>query len=392
MGFFSGRVTFSRFRVTGPAPGTFGPEHLERLEAHAVGRDRVTSSDGVEAGWSAGDHILDVRFDLAKNVVNDALHCCLRVDTMKIPSDLLRAYTQIELQGLAAGNPTGRPSARQKREARENAREKLEEEARDGRFVRRKAYPILWDAPSNELLVGTTAVTVIDRLHTLFQQTFGQGFERLGAGVLAFRLAETRQQARGVEDASPSPFVPGTSPEEIAWLPDETNRDFLGNEFFLWLWFQLDGESDTIKLQDGSEAAVMLTRTLVLECPRGQTGRESITSDGPTHLPEARRALQSGKLPRKVGLTVVRHDCPYKLTWQAESLAVTGAKLPAPEAADERGRLEERVTQLRHLLETLDLLYEAFAARRTSDDWSKELGRMQRWLQREERGRLSAIG
>jgi hypothetical protein len=130
----------------------------------------------------------------------------------------------------------------------------------------------------------------------------------------------------------------------------------------------------------------------VLECPRGQTGRESITSDGPTRLPEARRAVQSGKLPRKVGLTVVRHDHQYELTLQAESLAVSGARLPAPEASDERGRLEERVTQLRHLLETLDLLYDAFGKHRASDAWPKELAKMQKWLQREDRSRLSAIG
>ena len=79
-----------------------------------------------------------------------------------------------------------------------------------------------------------------------------------------------------------------------------------------------------------------------LECPRGQTGRESITSDGPTRLPEAPRAIQSGKLPRKVGLIVVRHDQQYEMTLQAETLAVSGCRLPAPEAADERARLEER--------------------------------------------------
>ena len=205
------------------------------------------------------------------------------------------------------------------------AREKLEEEADDGRFLRRKAYPLLWDAPSNELLVGTTSVTAMDRLHTLFEQTFGYGFEPLGAGRQMFRLAEPRQQTRGVDDATPAPFVPGASPSEVAWMPDEASRDFLGNEYLLWLWYMLDSESDTIALGDGSEAAVMLARTLVLECPRGQTGRESITSDGPTRLPEARRAIQSGKLPRKVGLIVVRHDQQYELTLQAETLAVSGA-------------------------------------------------------------------
>jgi hypothetical protein len=392
MGFFSGRVTFVRFRVKGKSPGMFGPEHLERLAAHAIGKQRTAASDGVEAGWTAGDHILDTSFDLVKNVVNDALHFCLRVDTNKLPGDLLRAYAQVDLQALAKNNPSGLASARQKREARDSARERLEDEAKDGRFLKRKAYPVLWDAPSNELFVGTTAVTALDRLFTLFEHTFGVGFEPLSAGRQAFKLAEVRQQTRGVDDAKPAPFLPGVSPSELAWLPDETSRDFLGNEFLLWLWFMLDSETDTIPLTDKSEAAVMLSRTLVLECPRGQTGKETISSDGPARLPEARRAIQAGKLPRKVGLTVVRHDQQYELTLSAESLAVSGARLPATEADDDRGCLEERVTQLRHLLETLDLLYDTFAERRASEAWTKELGKMQKWLQREERGRLSAIG
>ena len=69
----------------------------------------------------------------------------------------------------------------------------------------------------------------------------------------------------------------------------------------------------------------MLARTLTLECPRGQTGKETIPSDGPTRLPEARRAIQAGKLPRKAGLILVRHDNQYELTLQAETLAVSGA-------------------------------------------------------------------
>ncbi len=386
MGFLSGRVSFARYRVTGRSLSHFGPEQLEKLAQHAIGKQRATTADGVEVGWSAGDHILDTRFDLAKNIINDALCFELRVDQLKIPSDLLRAYTQVELEGLAAANPSGQASARQRREARANARERLEQEARDGRFLRRKSYPILWDAPSRELLVGTTAVTVIDRLVTLFQQTFDRGFEPLGAGQQAFRQAEARQQTRGIDDAAPSAFIPGVSPSELAWLPDEASCDFLGNEFLLWLWFTLDTEGDTIALADGSEVTAMMCRTLVLECPRGKTGKESITSDNPSRLPEARRAIQAGKIPRKAGLTLVRHDQQYELTLHAETLAVTSAKLPAPEADDERVRREERIGILRSLLETLDLLFDAFGQVRTGGAWAKELAKMQKWLQ-EERGR-----
>ncbi|MCC6418719.1 MAG: hypothetical protein IT429_10830 [Gemmataceae bacterium] len=392
MGFFSGRVTCTRFAVAGRPPRSFGPEVLEQLTTHAVGKQRIATADGSQAGWIAGDHILDTRFDLAKNVVNDTLHFALRVDAQKVPGDLLRAYTQVELEALAAGNPSGHPSARQRREAREMAKAKIEAESADGRYLRRKAYPLLWDARSNELLVGTNSVTILDRLHPLFEQTFGRGFELHGAGRQAFAQAEGRDQTRGVDDAKPALFIPGAAVSEVAWLPDEANRDFLGNEFLLWLWFVLDSESDALELADKSEVTAMFARTLTLECPRGQTGKESIASDGPTRLPEARRAIQAGKLPRRAGLTLVRHDQQYEVTLQAETLGISGAKLPPPEGEDERARHNERVDQLRHLLETLDLLYDAFGHRRCGPDWPKELARIQKWLQREERGRLSAIG
>ncbi|MSQ93348.1 MAG: hypothetical protein EXR98_02190 [Gemmataceae bacterium] len=383
MGFLSGRVTCMRFRVSGRPPRTFGTEFLDQLAANAIGKQRVASSDGSQAGWIAGDHILDTSFDLAKNVINDGLHVAMRVDEQKMPSDLLRAYYQVELKALTATNPRGHPSAKQKRQAREYARDRLEQEAKDGRYLRRKAIPVLWDAPSNELLVGSTSVTALDRLVTLFHHTFERKFELLGAGRQAFALAELSNLQRYVDDAKPTPFTPGGNVGAVAWMPDETNRDFLGNEFLLWLWFTLENETDTIKLSDDSEVTLMISRTMQLECPRGQTGRESISSDGPTKLPEAHRAIQAGKLPRKMGLTLVRHESQYELTLQAETLAISGAKLPAPEADDGHARFEERVTQTRHLLESLDLLYAAFIQRRLGDAWAKEMAKMKKWLRLE---------
>lgn len=379
MGFFSGRVACCRYRVTGRSLSAFHPEHVEKLAKHAIGKQRIAVGDGSQVGWIAGDHILDLKFDLAKNIVHDTLQFALRIDEQKIPGDLLRAYTQVELEGLAAHNPSGQPSGRQRREARMLAKERLETEAKDGRYLRRKAIPILWDAPSGELIVASTAVSALERLRPLFKDSFDRNLEPLSAGRQAFAIAEATGQARGVDDARPTVFVPSQD-HSVAWTPDEGDRDFLGNEFLLWLWHHLHNESETIKLGDNSEVTAMLTRTLVLECPRGQTGRESISSEGPAKLPEALRAIQAGKLPRKAGLTLVRHDSQYELTLHAETLAVTGARLPPPEADDDRARQEERVTQLRNLLETLDLLYAAFLQRRLGDAWAKETARMKKWL------------
>jgi hypothetical protein len=114
MGFLSGRVTFVRYRVGGGAPLPFGEEHLELVQQHAIGRHgSADPADGVRSGWAGGDHVLDENFDLGKNVVNDALHLAMRVDTDKVPGDLLRAYTKIETDARAKLNPSGsrpRPS------------------------------------------------------------------------------------------------------------------------------------------------------------------------------------------------------------------------------------------------------------------------------------------
>ena len=108
MGFLNGRVTYMRYRVSGPSPLPFGEEVLEQAQMHAIGRHGAADpTDGVAVGWAGGDHVLDLTFDLAKNVINDALHLAIRIDTDKIPGALLRAYTKIETDARAQLNPSG---------------------------------------------------------------------------------------------------------------------------------------------------------------------------------------------------------------------------------------------------------------------------------------------
>jgi len=387
MGFLNGRVTALRFKVSGHAPKLFDSEHIDRLGDRAAGRQKIASADGIETGWSAGDSILDTNFTLEKNIVNDALLFELRIDTDKIPADLLRAYYDVELKALTKDNPSGFASARQKREAKQIAHERLEEEGRDGRFKKRKCIPVMWDRLTNEVLFGASSLSQVDRLCGLFEQTFGMSLECMTAGNRAYSLAEPVQRTRAVEDAACSIFVPGTTPTETYWICDDASRDFLGNEFLLWLWFQTDMLTDTFKLADDSEVALMFARILALDCPRAQTGNEAFASEGPSRLPEARRGAQAGKLPRKAGFTAVRHDQQYEFKLHAETMAIASAKLPPlPEGiTGSRAKLEERITQVRSLHETLDLLYSHFLDRRLTASWVDELFEMQRWLKREER-------
>jgi len=388
MGFLNGRVTFTRYRVSGSSPLPFADDLLALAVQHAAGRHgSAEPTDGVSTGWSGGDHVLDLTFDLAKNVVNDALHFAVRIDTDKIPGSLLRAYTQIETEARAKLNPSGHPTKAQRQEAKEAARLRAEAEADDGRFRRLNHYPVLWDGQSGVLYAGTTSTTVLERLGTLFRETFDRNLEPITAGSLATSLAgpdaDDRNQERLAEGILSFFGGEQSGLSTVTWAENAPHMlDHLGNEFLVWLWYALLNDSDTVQLADGSEVAVMLTKTLTLDCPRGETGRDSLTDDAPTRLPEAFRALQSGKLPRKAGLILVRHGAQYELTLQAETLAVSGALIPKPE--DEKLTASEvrvaRIDGLRHLTETLDLLFDAYRRRRAGSEWSQEVSRIRRWL------------
>lgn len=383
MGFLVGRVSYFRFRVDGPKVRQFGEDHIERLADFQAGRQRIASADGVEVGWTAGSHILDTDFQLGKNIVNDSLCFELAVDSERLPADRLRAYYEVELKALSANNPSGLPSAKQKREAREIARERIEDEAKDGRYRKRVCTQVLWDAKSNEVLFGTTSLTQVERLVALFRQSFGYTLDPITAGRRAELMSELNPQSRSIDDLAPSAFVPGFSPDDVAWIADDASKDFLGNEFILWLWHQHDAGTDTVTLTDGTEATFMLARTLGLDCPRGQTGSETIKHEGPTSLPEAKRAIQSGKLPRKTGITLVRHNEQYEFTLHAETLAVGSTKMPAmaEDVVGTDAKLNARVDQIRHFVQSLDLLYGTFVAARCKASWSDQVSRISKWLQ-----------
>lgn len=380
MAFLSGRVSFVRFQVSGERPGSFAEEHIKAIERNALGRCGTgPSGDGVSVGWSGGEHLLDGRFELEKNVLDDALHWGVRIDAERIPVALLRAYTQIELDARAAASPHGRVNATMRSEAKEAARVRAEAESADGRFTRRGFSPVLWDGRTNVLYVGATSNAVIERVIPLFQATFDRVLEPITAGSVALRHA-----SEWTEREIPPALFHGEDGEDglnvTVWSSEPGRPDWLGNEWLVWLWHSLHARAGTIALGGGSDVNVCLAKTLTLDCPRGEKGRDSLSDSGPTRLPEALRALQSGKLPRKAGMILERQGEQYEFVIQAERLAVTGLALPRIKGVSGRELRLARIESLRHFSDTLDRLIGAFGARRLGDDWLSDLSSIRTWL------------
>src|SRR6185437_11135619 len=102
-------------------------------------------------------------------------------------------------------------------------------------------------------------------------------------------------------------------------------KDFLGNEFLVWLWHEADARTGTIVTEGVGEVTVFFDRALDLDCAYAQTGKDTIRGTGPSRTPEARDALRVGKVPRKAGMLLHSSE-QVDLTLTAESLAVGSAK------------------------------------------------------------------
>jgi hypothetical protein len=329
----------------------------------------------------AGNHLFDIDFQLEKNVTGQALHCGMRIDTSQIPAAIKKAWVQMELASIVAENDGKRISKVQRQQAKEAVEEKCKEEVASGRFRRMQQFPLLWDAQSGLLWFGAGSNTAAEMCGELLERSFGLELERLSAGRRALAWSVEAKRRRALETTLPSVFHEDNPNADIAWWgQEEGNYDFLGNELLLWLWWHFETISDTIVLPDQSELTGMFAKTLSLQCPRDESGKETISHECPIALPEAAQAIRSGKLPRRAGLTLVRHGQQYDLVLQAETFVVSGAKISIDDSTAGRGVVDDRIEALRMLHETIDLLYHTFLQRRVSKDWSEDLGKILGWL------------
>ena len=384
MGFASGSLSFRRFAVVGKTPKSVDQDLLDKLAEHALREQEFGVPEEIAYGWSGGRHVFDGQFSFEHNVFADALSFALRIDTNKVPPEMKKAWQIMEEEAVAKDNPSGFISKNQQRDVKDTIRRKVEEDLRSGKFRRSKLLPILWDLPSHTLFCSATGAS-FEKLAEIFERSFGLELQPMSSGSLGLRLLEPKARKRDYEDMRPTRFVAGPEGEgqvpDYPWVAKGVEpKDFLGNEFLLWLWHEADARKATVETEKG-QVTLFIDKSLDLDCAYGQTGKDSLRGDGPSRMPEARDALRTGKLPRKAGLILDVNKQQFTLTLAGESLAIGGAKLPDVEEADSpRVLFEERVAMLRDLCETIDGLFEVFLQIRTTSGWEGQVSSMKRWI------------
>ncbi len=406
MAFDTGRVSYCRFLVKASKrklPTAVDEKLLELLNEHSF-TESSAGAPQVESGWITGRHILDTQFTYEKNGFGNQLLLALRIDTNKPPAELRQAYKLIQLDAAASANPAGAASRAARQEAVQLAQRQLHEELASGRFRRSKSVPVLWDLLQSVVYFGATGSAAHEQLHEQFRQTFDATLTPLGSGALASSLLAGEHRARDFEDLRPTAFTNAPQTEEgssaapsVPWVnasEGAATKDFLGNEFLLWLWWSVAKGEGVVRTRTDTgetDVTVMIDQSIDAECAWGMTGKLSLRADGPGSQPESRLALRRGKLPRRLGLIVADGSSQWELGLTGETLSVASASLPpADDAPSPRELVEQRLLSIRSMAQTLDGLFAAFVRERSGSGWESRRDSIKRWIAESAEPRRSA--
>ena len=381
MGFLAGSLTFTRFEITEDPTGAFGDKHLQILEKNQIQNNVKTGLEDEPAiGFVGGDHVLDTEFGLEKNVIGEAIYFGVRMDTIAIPAPIKRAWMQMELKAIMLDKQGKRPSREQRLEAEAAVAQRCQDEADKGNYRRIGVTQVIWDAATSVLFIGTASTKTVDLVAGFIESKFKLTLRLITPTTLSLDHVEgNSDQYESLITTRPTAFVEATQNQVTWWNGMGDNYDFLGNEFLIWLWWHWETESSVIDLEDETDLSGMFTKVLALDCPLGDSGKETISSLAPAALPEALMAIQMGKQPRKAGLNLARDGEQFELTLQAETFSVNAARIVNQSEINPGNDREVRVQSLRNLGDTIDLLFSAFLNRRLTH-WDEELARIQEWL------------
>ena len=385
MGFLSGSMTFARYEVLEDQTGAFGPEHLAVLQKHCIGsRPHLNLLEESDVGFTGGAHLFDTQFDLEKNLIGDALHFGIRIDSISVPGNIKKAWRQMELAGIMKDSSGTKPTRAQRDEAEAAVEQRCIDEAAKGNFRRMKPTSVLWDSATQTMFLSSASEKNNELCLGLLEKAFGLQFKPMSPTSLSHHYCDDDSEAyESLLQVEPTCFIADGESGVTWWNGMTDNVDYLGNEFLLWLWWKWETGSSVVELADDTEVSGIFARSLLLDCPAGESGKETISSEFPTQLPESGLAIRMGKQPRKAGMALVREGLQFDLSLQAESFAVGAARISYPGESNPGVDHFDRIESVRQLVETIDLLFEAFLDQRIGANWNAESGAMRKWLGRE---------
>ena len=182
-----------------------------------------------------------------------------------------------------------------------------------------------------------------------------------------------------------------TAPSASAGELQETRR-FLGREFLAWLWFESELFEQRFSIAEFGDCEVWLERSITLESNgEREIEKSKLTGEAPSGRPEAREALRQGKLPTQAKLVVKRGEQDFSLVLDADTLGLSGVKIPALLKGDGDDPFYERIQLIEELEGAVESLYRAFLLLRLDPSWGRAvMPAIRAWMREDEDDALEA--
>jgi hypothetical protein len=168
------------------------------------------------------------------------------------------------------------------------------------------------------------------------------------------------------------------------------NRDlaedgFLGSEFLTWLlWRAATDPGFSVSEGGAAEVWVHVDEHVELRGEVSAARRVTLRGGVPGASREVRAALRGGKSVAALRLLLARAEEETRVTLRLSAgegtVELASVRLAAPEGEDAEERAARSLDALDRLLEDVDLVFGAFAARRAAPGWEAEVERIRSWV------------
>jgi DNA recombination-dependent growth factor C len=169
MGFVSGTVNFTRYRVEGSPPEDYFERYPEKITRYAFRDIHENSLDQRAVGWVDIMDMFNNRFDGMEFFREPYLALSFRLDLKRVSPKTLKQYCrQSELEVIASENLQFLTKDR---------RDDIKSAVND-KLLRRvipvsNTYDMLWNLQTGKVLFGCVKSIVCDEFAELFYNTFG---------------------------------------------------------------------------------------------------------------------------------------------------------------------------------------------------------------------------
>lgn len=154
-------------------------------------------------------------------------------------------------------------------------------------------------------------------------------------------------------------------------------RRWVGREFLVWLWFESELMEGRFDVAGFGPCEIFLEGQLSLTQDKEQA---RLKGTAPSASAEAHEALRQGKLPAQARVRLARGELEYGFVFTAETLAISGVKIPKVVTEEGDEQFYERMYLVEDLEGMLAALYARFLGQRLTSAWDAVLPLIRAWV------------